>query len=271
MAGLPNAPLDENPDSGSNQKLDVDLTDVIDLRDAGARWHLRWAGPFSPTAALAKDLEREVFVESLGYSADLVEAEFGGRDASSMWVVMADLSTGDTVGSCRLEVAPREELKVATDLRRWWGADLDRLLADRGVLPSDRIVEVLTASVAPSVRQVDNHWPVRALFAAGAYLVRRIGTKWLLQIQDVHGPDLMRRRFGLDYEVLGGLEPVDMLGPIVPSICHIGAGGFAFGDPDFADVFFNGDSSATGHTIVEALDPALVTMAEARLGIAPAS
>lgn len=263
MAGQTDAP--GNTETGSSGKVDVDLTDTIDLRESGARWRIQWAGPSDPAAALGKDLERRTFVESLGYSTDLVEAEFGARDASSVWVVMDDLGTGDTVASCRLEVAPREELKVGADLRRWWNTDLDHLLVERGVLPADRIVEVLTVSVAPNVRKVDNHWPVRALFAAGAYFVRRIGTEWLLQIQDVHGPDLMRRRFGLDFKVLGGLAPVNVLGPIVPSICHIGAAGLVFADSDFADVFFNGDSSTTGHTTVQALDPALVALAEAGL------
>ena len=230
----------------------------VPTRPNGPRWGLHYGiETNSEWSEKGRLIEEDVFVETLGYTPELVREEYDRFDDRSIWIVLANHHSGQAVGSIRAIVGPHEQLKLAEDLRERWNISLTEALQRHGVKTASGVVECGTVSVLPDWRKADSHWPVRALCAGFGRLVLELGGDWCVQLQDVSGPRLLRRQLGLPFDILANLDPVDFLGPVVPTISHVAKHFELFAehtDPDFIALYAKADQSVRGGTSLPIID-----------------
>jgi len=224
----------------------------------GPRWSLFYGhGPGTPWFDAGQVIEEAVFCYSLDYTPELVRWEYEPYDESSIWIVLANLHKGIVVGAIRAIVGELHQLKLDADMRRWWEVDLVEGLMRHGIDPDVGVAECATISVLPSWRRADSHWPLRALCAAFGQLVMDLGGSWCVQLQDVAGPRMLSRQLGLPFDVMAGFEPVDFLGPVIPTVSHVAEHFNSFAhhaDEDFIALYAHRDQSVRAGTVLPVID-----------------
>lgn len=118
-------------------RIDLPTIEFADLADHAIE-ALRPEEPFGlycfagddPRAELGRWVERQVFGEVFGDSAELLAAEYGPYEEASAWFVVLDHARRVPAGALRLIVGPPEALKSWRDLRSHWGITPDGVVPD---------------------------------------------------------------------------------------------------------------------------------------------
>lgn len=228
-------------------------------RPNGPRWQIEYGiERDSPVFKAGVAIEERVFVDTLGYTPQLVRAEFEPYDELSVFMVLSNLHEGRVIGAIRALVGATEKLKVHADLHELWGLGLPQALIRHGIDPGTPVVECSSLAVLPSWRRVDGYWPFKALSAACEHLILDVGGEYSVQIQNVSGPRLVKLVLNLPFEILGDLGPADFLGPVIPTVSHVAAYPRLLDptamDPDYQALRAHLDQTVRGGTLLPTID-----------------
>ncbi len=89
-------------------------------------------GAEAPESELARHVEREVFHETFGNPGELLDAEYGPYEPSTVFYCVIDHRRRLPAGSMRMILPSERGLKTLRDLADVWGADLDAVIARTG-------------------------------------------------------------------------------------------------------------------------------------------
>lgn len=181
--------------------------------------------PAEPSADIATDLERRVFLEAFGNTPELLEAEYRPYEHTSFFVCVIDHRRQTAAAMMRI-IVPRHgrQLKTIHDLDPAWGS-AETVLARAGLLgvfEAERCWDIATLAVAPEYRTA----AALGMMHVGLYQVigrlgQRFGVQWLIAIFDYPVFRLMRLQLGPVFRALG--EPKPYLGSLrsVPACCEL--------------------------------------------------
>lgn len=167
----------------------------------------------------AERIEQVVFEASFDCDQQQWEEEFRPYDDRSVWVTIRHHDR--MVGAFRGVVGPPDQLKIASDLQRFWGVSIGEAMRRHG-LPSDlAVVEAATLSVLPEYRTLDGWWPVKALTGAFVHFAVDSGSTHVVQLTEPTVERVLRVMMGLHFERWADLEPVDFQGLMHPAISDV--------------------------------------------------
>lgn len=146
--------------TGTAPTVDLSIVDRADI-DTTA-WGMYLFSLDSPWAGAALSLEREVFWEEYGNSAQTMAAEYEPYDHLSVMVGLVHHPTGELVGLYRLLCGAVEELKTIHDLARlpeWQWSFEHSTHPHAELLRSGPVIDIATLSVAPRWRRFQRFLP----------------------------------------------------------------------------------------------------------------
>ncbi|MGD0743072.1 MAG: hypothetical protein ABSA31_07300 [Acidimicrobiales bacterium] len=141
-----------------------------------------------PAAELGRHVERAVFLEAFGNTPELLAAEYGPYEASSMFFTILDHRRLRPAGVIRMIVptADGPGLKSLNDLAPVWHEPAESILSRSGIgLSPDRTWDIATLAIDAEYRSA----AATGLVALGLYqsIVRTgeaLGVEWMVAILD---------------------------------------------------------------------------------------
>jgi len=140
-----------------------------------------------PGAELARHVERVVFLETFGNTAELLAKEYGPYEDSSIFFCVIDHRRMVPAGTMRVLLPSKAGFKSSDDVEPLWGEPL-RDMATRTGLDIDlaRTWDIATLAVAPDYRGKATMGLVSmGLYQALALATPPCGIEWLVAILDV--------------------------------------------------------------------------------------
>jgi hypothetical protein len=180
-----------------------------------------------PAAEIARSVEREVFLESFGNTAELLAAEYGPYESSSLFVCVVDHHARRPAGAMRL-ILPTvggPGLKSLNDLHPTWGSPASTLLSRLGITPPvGGMWDIATLAVAPAYRTA----AATGLVSLGLYqsVVRTAGVaevEWLCAILDLAVYRMTRAKFAAPFDPVTDPRPYLGSPSSVPVTCDLPA------------------------------------------------
>jgi hypothetical protein len=178
-----------------------------------------------PAAEIARSVEREVFLEAFGNTAELLATEYGPYEPSSLFVCVVDHRARRPAGAMRLIVPTPggPGLKSLNDLEPTWGAPATALLSRLGIAPPPGgMWDIATLAVAPAYRTA----AATGLVSLGLYqsVVRTAGAagiEWLCAILDVTVFRMTRAKFAGPFDPITDPRPYLGSPSSVPVTCDL--------------------------------------------------
>jgi hypothetical protein len=141
-----------------------------------------------PAAELGRSVERAVFLEAFGNTPELLAAEYGPYEASSLFFTVLDHRRLRPAGVIRIIVptAHGPGLKTLNDLEPVWHESAESILSHSGIgLSLGRTWDIATLAIDPGYRSA----AATGLVAMGLYqsIVRTgeaLGVEWMVAILD---------------------------------------------------------------------------------------
>ncbi len=165
--------------------------------------------PDQPEAALPLHLERTVFEEAFGNSPELLAAEYGPYDFSSVLICVVDHRRRLPAGMMRIIVPSAAGLKSLRDMTEVWGIPYLELYRRTSIDYLPEVTwDIATLAVAPDYRGVAASGLVSiALYEALSMVTQRCGVAHLVAI--LHQPVLrmMQWKFHKPFTLFEGVEP----------------------------------------------------------------
>jgi hypothetical protein len=163
--------------------LRADTADVVARHGRGDRvFGTYFFRNDEPEADLARQVEQVVFMEAFGNTPELLAAEYGPYERSSLFVCVIDHRRSLPVGSMRV-LLPSGPHKSLDDIEGPWNASLDEVLVRTGI-DIDRAAtwDLATLAVDPSYRD----GTVRSALFQGVNTASLLtGAKWYVAILDI--------------------------------------------------------------------------------------
>jgi len=164
-----------------------------------------------PAAELGRHVEREVFLEAFGNTPELLEAEYGPYDASSLFFVILDHRRAHPAGVIRIIVptAGGPGLKTFNDIGPIWQESAKAILHRSGVgLEVARTWDIATLAVDAGYRSA----AATGLVSLGLYqsIVRTgeaLGVEWMVAILDRAVYRMSKARFHQPFFALAEGRP----------------------------------------------------------------
>ncbi|HVC24526.1 MAG TPA: hypothetical protein VND23_02105 [Acidimicrobiales bacterium] len=156
-------------------------------------------GPDEDGSEICRHVERAVFLEAFGNTAELLEREYGPYEGTSVFLCVVDHRRRVPAGAVRL-ILPSPGgpgLKSLNDLAPVWGEVAPVMLARAGVAaPPDATWDVATLAVMPEYRGAAAAGLVSiALYQSGVRGARRVGVDWMVAILDAAVHRMQRLAF----------------------------------------------------------------------------
>lgn len=199
-----------------------------------------------PGAELGRHLEREVFLEAFGNTADQLADEYGPYERSSLFVCVVDHLRSRPAGAMRVLLSSAAGFKSLNDIQRVWGEPAAALAERSGlVINPDTTWDIATLAVAPEYRGAAG----RGLVTMGLYQTLTLaahacGTEWFVAILDLPVFRMLRWKLHLIFAGYKGVEPMPYLGSVasIPAWCHVPAAAqhLAVVDPDLYSIVCEG-------------------------------
>jgi hypothetical protein len=184
-------------------------------------------GPGDPRARLARQLEREVFLEAFGNTTDLLAAEYGPYEESSLFICIVDHLLGRPAGMMRVLLPSPAGLKSINDLEAVWGESADVVVARTDLdIDLERTLDVATLALAPDYRGGAAQGVVSmGLYQALTRMAGHYGMDWFIAILDLPVYRLLRWKLRMIFKGFEGVAPRPYLGSpaSVPAWCHVSA------------------------------------------------
>ncbi len=162
---------------------------------------------------LARAVERTVFDETFGNPADLLDAEYGPYEESTVFFCVLDHRRRLPAGSMRLILPSDRGLKTFHEMVTVWGVQLDDVLASTGVEWDPRHVwDVTTLAVAREYRGKSTDGLISmALYQTLVRSVVEGGARWLVTILDTKPLELIQTLTHGSFFPFDGVEPISYL------------------------------------------------------------
>src|SRR6266516_4584263 len=118
-----------------NQEIDLIRAELTELADEliGERQPSEPFGTYlacsdEPSAELARSVERAVFLETFGDTAELLDAEYQPYESASIFFIVLDHRRRVPAGMMRVIVPSRAGFKSLDDIARVWNQPVDNVL-----------------------------------------------------------------------------------------------------------------------------------------------
>jgi hypothetical protein len=164
-----------------------------------------------PAAELGRATERAVFLETFGNTRELLDAEYGAYEASSLFFTVLDHRRLCPAGAIRM-IVPTEGgpgLKTFNDVGPIWHESAETMLARSGIgLSRRRTWDIATLAIDPGYRSA----AATGLVALGLYqsIVRTgeaLGVEWMVAILDRAAFRMSKARFHQPFFALAEGRP----------------------------------------------------------------
>jgi hypothetical protein len=197
-----------------------------------------------PAAELARRIEREVFLEFFGNTAEMLAAEYDPYEASSLFLLVTDERRRVPAGAMRVILPSAAGPKSLHDLARVWRT-ADPAPVDHGILPlnPDRVWDIATLAVSRPYRGGTKGGVVSlALYQALAVLLQRHDVESFMAILDVAVLELLQTQLGRPFTRFEGVEPQRYLDSpwSLPVYCDVKdyADRLRFAEPSVYEIVF---------------------------------
>ena len=200
----------------------------------------------APESELARHVEREVFYEFFNNTPELLEAEYGPYEPSTLFVCALDHRRRLPAGAIRLVLPSAAGLKSLGDIEPVWGHGIDDVLARTSLrLDGDRAWDVATLAVDSEYRgRATDGLVSLGLYQGVAQLALRCHVKWVVTILDLVVLNLLQGAMADPFQGFAGLEPVPYLDSpaSLPVYCDLDAyfARLETADPSMYEILFEG-------------------------------
>jgi hypothetical protein len=167
-----------------------------------------------PIADLAMEVERTVFLETFGNTAELLATEYDPYQRSSMFLVVLDERRQVAAGMIRIIVPSDIGLKSVNDVELLWDIGYAEACRRSGVpFAPDQTWDVATLAVSPDYRgELTLGVVSSALYQALSMAALRCGFRYHVAVMDVAVHRMVKWWFSQPFRTLDGLESRDYLG-----------------------------------------------------------
>ena len=200
----------------------------------------------APESELARHVERDVFYEFFNNTPELLDAEYGPYEASTLFVCALDHRRRLPAGAIRLVLPSPAGLKSLGDVEPVWGQRIDDVLVRTSLrLDADRAWDVATLAVDSEYRGRATDGLVRlGLYQGVAQLALRCHVSWVVTILDLVVLNLLQRAMADPFQRFAGLEPMPYLDSpaSLPVYCDLDAyfARLETADPSMYEILFEG-------------------------------
>jgi hypothetical protein len=178
-----------------------------------------------PGAELGRHLERDVFLEAFGNTADLLAGEYAPYERTSAFICVIDHLRARPAGVMRLLLPSPAGFKSLNDVEPVWGEPADTLAERTGLEIDPRTTwDIATFAVAPEYRGK----AARGLVTMGLYQTLTLaalatGTEWFVAILDMPVFRLLRWKLRMIFASYKGVAPLPYLGSpaSIPAWCNV--------------------------------------------------
>jgi len=181
----------------------------------------------APESELARHVEREVFYEFFNNTPELLEAEYGPYEASTLFLCVVDQRRRLPAGVIRLVLPSPVGLKSLADVESVWGHRLEEVLRRTNLtLEDDRVWDVATLAVDSEYRgRATDGLVSLALYQSVAQLALRCNVRWVVTILDVVVLKLIQQTTSHAFQGFAGLGPLPYLDSpaSLPVYCDVDA------------------------------------------------
>ena len=162
-----------------------------------------------PAAELGRSVDREVFLEFFGNTAELLAEEYDPYEDSSVFICVVDHVQRCPAGVMRVILPSPLGFKSLHDIEGRWGEPIEDLMTRSGVtLERSELWDVATLAVRGGYRgEASGGLVSLALFQALAMLAPARGRRWAVAILDVIVLDMIQTEFLRPFTMLDGLAP----------------------------------------------------------------
>jgi hypothetical protein len=166
-----------------------------------------------PGAELAREVERQVFLEYFGNSRELLADEYGPYEPASMFLCVIDHRRLCPAGVMRMIVPSAVGQKTLVDVEHVWDRTAEQLFATIGVATSSaRIWDVSTLAVAEDYRGRGTEGLISlALYQALFQSALPFDVDHFVTVLDLVVLDLIQTRMGRPLSHFAGIEPRNYL------------------------------------------------------------
>jgi hypothetical protein len=167
----------------------------------------------APESELARHVEREVFYEFFNNTPELLAAEYGPYEASSIFLCVLDHRRRLPAGVMRLVLPSLGGVKSLADIESVWGQRLDDVLERTNLtLEADHVWDIATLAVDSEYRgRATDGLVSLALYQGLAQVALRCNVRWVVTILDLVVLDLIQQATSHPFQRFAGLEPFPYL------------------------------------------------------------
>ena len=200
----------------------------------------------APESELARAVERSVFDEFFGNSAEMLDAEYGPYEESTVFLCVMDQRRKLPAGTVRAILPSPRGFKSLHDFETVWERPLDPILGPIGIDPlRDDVYDITTIAVDADYRGKATDGLISlGLYQAIMELARFRGVRWLVSIMDLVVIDLIDGLVAAPFRRYPGVEPINYLDSpaSVPVYCDYQewVPRFAAAEPAMHDIVING-------------------------------
>ena len=200
----------------------------------------------APESELARHVEQDVFYEFFNNTPELLDAEYGPYEASTLFVCALDHRRRLPAGAIRLVLPSPAGLKSLGDVEPVWGQRIDDVLVRTSLrLDADRAWDVATLAVDSEYRgRATDGLVSLGLYQGVAQLALRCHVSWVVTILDLVVLNLLQRAMADPFQRFAGLEPMPYLDSpaSLPVYCDLDAyfARLETADPSMYEILFEG-------------------------------
>jgi len=178
-----------------------------------------------PGAALGRHVERVVFLEAFGNTAEQLAEEYGPYEPSSFFICVLDHLRSLPAGVIRVLQPSPAGFKSLKDIEPVWGEPAETIIERTGLaLDTDRTWDIATLAVAPEYRAKATAGLVTmGLYQSLSLTAWNSGIEWFVAILDVPVLRILRWKFHAVWAGYQGIAPRAYLGSAasMPAWCNV--------------------------------------------------
>jgi hypothetical protein len=199
-----------------------------------------------PGAELGRHVERTVFLETFGNTAELLAEEYAPYEPSSVFICVFDHLRSLPAGVLRVILPSRAGFKSLNDLEPWWGEKSETVIERTGLAMEPKETwDVATLAVLPDYRGK----ATMGLVSLGLYQTLtmsavRSGIDWFVAILDMPAYRMIRWKLRMTFAGYKGVKAMPYLGTPanMPAWCRLSEAKerLSGADPVLHDLLFDG-------------------------------
>ena len=202
--------------------------------------------PEQPESELPRSVERAVFDEFFGNSAELLDAEYGEYEPSSYFICVLDHRRRLPAGSGRVTMPSARGFKTLVDIEAIWQRPIDDVVAHTEVdWAIDEVWDAVTIAVAPEYRGKATDGLISlSMLQAGTMGMRMCGGRIWVAILDLEARAAINVAIHDAWQPFADLEPMRYLDSPLSVPCFVDTTAFEptlqAADPIMHDIIYRG-------------------------------